>query len=154
MTTCGLQTTLTNDDVADHAETGLAPRNGLLRRWRLHNRFACPAGELRPNVAHDLEDDGLDIERLIGVLAETAKSAATSRTNAIAACRQVNDLLRGRWGGIARSGVFRWWLIDAARGGNSASAVSSSSSASSSWVISLASFSEERPKCIRFNRAI
>jgi hypothetical protein len=87
-----------NDDVADHAETGLAPRNGLLRRWRPHNRFARPAGELRPNVAHDLEDDGLDIERLIGVLAETAKSAATSRTNAIAACRQVNDLLARKMG--------------------------------------------------------
>ncbi len=26
--------------------------------------------------------------------------------------------------------------------------------ASSSWAISLASFSEERPKCIRFNRAL
>ena len=105
-------------------------------------------------MAHDLEDDGLDIERLIGVLAETAKSAATSRTNAIAACRQVNDSSRGRWGGIARSGVFRWWLRDAARGGNSACAVSNSSSASSSWAISVASFSEERPKCIRFSRAI
>jgi hypothetical protein len=50
------------------------------------------------NLARDLEDDGLDIERLIGVLAETAKSAATSRTNAIAACRQVNDLLARKMG--------------------------------------------------------
>ena len=82
---------LGDDDVSNHAEARLAPRNGLVRRWCLHDLLAHPAGELRTNVPHDLEDDGLDIERLIGVLAETAKSAATSRTNAIAACRQVHD---------------------------------------------------------------
>jgi hypothetical protein len=45
----------------------------VLQRWSLHNRFARPVGELRPNVARDPEDDGLDIERFVGVLAETAK---------------------------------------------------------------------------------
>jgi hypothetical protein len=49
--------------MADHAEAGFTARNGLLRRWSLHDRLARPAGELRPNVARDLEDDGLDIER-------------------------------------------------------------------------------------------
>jgi hypothetical protein len=32
-----------DDDVADHAEAGVAPRNGLLRGWSLHNCLACPA---------------------------------------------------------------------------------------------------------------
>jgi hypothetical protein len=89
---------LGDDDMADHAEAGFAPRNGFLRRWSLHNRLAHPAGELRPNVARDLEDDGLDIEYLVRVLAETAKSAAAGRTNAIAARRQVNDLLARKMG--------------------------------------------------------
>jgi hypothetical protein len=118
--------------MADHAEAGFTARNGLLRRWSLHDRLARPAGELRPNVARDLEDDGLDIERLVRVLTETANSAAAGRTNAIAACRQVNDLLARKMGGSERSGALRSPTIEVRRGGNSACAASNSSSASSS----------------------
>jgi hypothetical protein len=103
-------------------------------------------------MAGDLEHDGLDVEHFVGVLAETAKPAAAYRAHALAG--RCTIFSRGKCAGSDLSGILRSRMGDAGSGGNSASAVSSSSSASSSWAISLASFSEERPKCIRFNRAI
>ena len=61
-------------------------------------------------MAHNLEDDGLDIEHFVSVLAETAKSAAAGRTNAIAACRQVNDLLARKMG--RQRAIWRLALAD------------------------------------------
>src|SRR5580693_1386239 len=58
-----------------------APRDGLVRRWCLHDLLPHPAGELRTNVPRDLEDDGFDVERFIGVFRETAKSAAACRAH-------------------------------------------------------------------------
>jgi hypothetical protein len=82
---------LGDDDVSNHAEARLAPRDGLVRRWCLHDLLAHPAGELRTNVPRDLEDDGFDVERFIGVFRETAKSAAACRAHAIATRRQMHD---------------------------------------------------------------
>lgn len=56
-----------------------------------HYLLARPAGELRTNVPRDFEDDWFDVERFIGVLAETSKSAVACRAHAISARRQMHD---------------------------------------------------------------
>ena len=82
---------LGDDDVSNHAEARLASRDGLVRRWRLHDLLTGAARELRPHMADDLEHDGLDVEHFVGVLRETAKSAAACRAHAIATRRQMHD---------------------------------------------------------------
>src|SRR5205807_8407589 len=64
---------LGDDDVSNHAEARLASRDGLVRRWRLHDLLTGAARELRPHMADDLEHDGLDVEHFVGVLRETGE---------------------------------------------------------------------------------
>ena len=93
-------------------------------------------------IAGDLEDDGFDVERFVGVLRETAKSAAACRAHAIATRRQMHDFFTRQMRG--QRSIWRLAFADGRcrEQRHSASAVSSSSSASSSWAISLASFSK------------
>jgi hypothetical protein len=50
-------------------------------------------------MADDLEHDGLDVEHFVGVLRETAKSAAPGWAHAIATHRQMYDFFtrQMRW---------------------------------------------------------
>jgi hypothetical protein len=96
----------------------------------LGNRFAAPAGELRPYVPDDLEGRGHVFQKLGDILAQRPCG-------------------KGPRAGFCFSPAG----IAACSTGCSASPSRKSSSKSSSWSIARSSFSDERPNCMRFNLA-
>ena len=73
---------LRHRDVGEKPGTGPPAGDGMVRRGRLHDVLASPAGEGLAHVAHDLEAARHVVEALRHVLADSTQRTATSRTGA------------------------------------------------------------------------